>query len=910
MTRDPVCGMEVDGKKAKFSSARAGKKYYFCSKNCYDRFLEKEKCPISEKTIKKEQLKKAQIKTKITKNDKKIKNGPIKNETLENKKNEITENHGIKKIILPIKGMHCASCAANIEKSLKRVSGVKSANVNYASEKASVDYDSKLSNESDLENAVKKAGYGVLKNNGKTGTVALRVRGMSSQHCAGVVESSLRKLNGIRDIDVSFAIERAIIDFDPNKVNLEKIKKIIVDAGYEPEEFREDVDREKEARQKEISSLKIKFLVSFIFGMPLLYFVMGPQIGLAIPNFIDDNLILIQFFLTAPIMIAGYEFFLRGFRAVIKNRTANMDTLIALGTGAAYAYSLVLSILALLGNKNYTAHDMYYEIAGLLIMFILLGKLLEAIAKGKTSEAIRKLLGLQAKTAIVIRKGKEQEIPVDEVVVGDIIIVKPGGKIPVDGIIAEGNSSVDESMVTGESIPVEKTKGSKVIGATINKTGFFKFKATKVGKDTVLAHIVRMVEEAQGSKAPIQKLADVISSYFVPAVAIIGVLSALIWYFLGFGFVFALTIFIAVIIIACPCALGLATPTAIMMGTGLGAKQGILFKNAESLQLAKEISIIVFDKTGTLTKGKPEVTNIISIEKNMETEALKLAAIAEKRSEHPLAEAIINKAKKEKIKVDEPSKFNSVTGKGVEAFYKNNKILLGNRKLMHDNKIKISYMESEIAKLENEGKTVMLIAKNKNLAGLIAVADTLKENSKEAVKALHKIGKEIIMITGDNERTANAIAKQLGIERVLAGVLPQDKAAEIKKLQGKGRKVAMVGDGINDAPSLAQSDLGIAIGSGTDIAIETGDIVLIKNDLRDVVTAIDLSRFTLRKIKQNLFWAFFYNTAGIPIAAGILYPFTGFLLNPIIAGIAMAFSSVSVVGNTLLMRFYKAKIRV
>ena len=818
MPKDPICGMEVDKKKAKFSLVSKGKTYYFCSKNCYEKFLNRNKHSISKKTL----------------NEKSLKNKTIKNNKFEIKK-ELEGNESIKKIILPVKGMHCASCAMNIEKSLKRVSGVKNANVNYASEKVSVEYNSNLANESDLENAIKNAGYDVIKN-------------------------------------------------------------------------REDIDREKEARRKEIEGLKIKFFISLVLGLPLLYFVMGPQIGLTLPNIIERNLILIQFFLTTPIMIVGYEFFLRGFRAVIKNRTANMDTLIALGTGTAYIYSLALSIFAFLGSEDYTAHDMYYEIAGLLIMFILLGKYLEAIVKGKASEAIRKLLGLQAKTATVIRKGKEQKIPIEEVIVGDIIIVKPGEKIPVDGIIIDGHSSVDESMITGESIPVEKTKGSKVIGASINKTGFFKFKATKVGKDTVLAHIIKMVEEAQGSKAPIQKLADLISSYFVPAVAIIGLVSALIWYFLGFGFVFALTIFIAVLIIACPCALGLATPTAIMMGTGLGAKQGILFKNAESLQKAKEISIIVFDKTGTLTKGKPEVTNIVPIEKNTEHEVLKLAAIAEKRSEHPLAEAIVNKAKKEKIPIQEPKKFNSITGKGVEAFYRNNKILLGNRKLMQDNKIRISDIEGEIVKLENEGKTVMLVAQNKALIGLVAVADTLKENSKEAVSELHKMRKEIIMITGDNQRTANAIAKQLGIDRVLAEVLPQDKANEIKKLQGKGKKVAMVGDGINDAPALAQSDLGIAIGSGTDIAIETGDIVLIKSDLRDVVTAIDLSRFTLRKIKQNLFWAFFYNTAGIPIAAGILYPFTGFLLNPIIAGIAMAFSSVSVVGNTLLMNFYRKAI--
>jgi Cu+-exporting ATPase len=884
MTRDPVCGMEVDEKKAKFKLVRKGKKYYFCSKNCYDKFLNKGKVPIQKKTI--------------TSN---------KTNNIKRRKKESKEEK-IKKIILPIKGMHCASCAITIEKSLKKISGVKNANVNFASEKANVEYDAGKASEKDLEKAVEDAGYKVIKT-GKEGTVALRVRGMSSQHCAGIVESSLRKLDGVENVDASFAIERAIIDFDPSKVTIQQIKKTIIDAGYEPEEFVENVDREKEAREKEIKTLKIKFFISLILGLPLLYFVMAPHIGLAIPEFVEQHMAIIQFLLTTPIIVVGHDFYIKGFRVLIKNKTANMDTLVAIGTGAAYVYSLVVSVLIWSGNKNYGTNDLYYEIAGLLIMFILLGKYLEAIAKGKTSEAIRKLLSLQAKTAIVVRKGKEQKISVDDVVVNDIVIVKPGEKIAVDGIIVDGHSSVDESMITGESIPVEKSKGDKVIGATINKTGSFKFKATKVGKDTILSQIVKMVEEAQGSKAPIQKLADTISAYFVPAVVVIGIISFFIWYFLGLGFVFALTIFIAVLIIACPCALGLATPTAIMVGTGLGAKNGILFKSAESLQMAQKINAIVFDKTGTLTKGKPEVTDMISLEKNKEKDVLKFAAIAEKRSEHPLGEAILNKAKKEKIKVEEPKKFNSITGKGVEAFYKKNKILLGNRKLMEGNKIKISNFEDKIKKLEEEGKTVMLVALNKKPVGMIAVADTIKEYSKEAVKELHNMNKEIIMITGDNERTGKAIAKQLGIDRVLAEVLPQDKANEIKKLQKENKKVAMVGDGINDAPALAQADSGIAIGSGTDVAIETGDIVLIKDDLRDVVTAIDLSNYTMKKIKQNLFWAFFYNSVGIPIAAGILYPFTGWLLNPIIAGIAMAFSSVSVVSNTLLMRFYKSKLK-
>ena len=863
--KDPVCGMEVDEKKAKFMLVKDGKKYYFCSKNCYDEFLGGKKT---------EKSKESEDKTK--------------------------------KIILPIVGMHCASCAITIEKSIKKVHGVKDANVNYASEKATVEVDNEVK-EKDLEKAVESVGYKVIKT-GKEGQITLRVRGMSSQHCAGIVERSLKKLEGIENVDASFAIERAIIDFDPAKVTVGQIKKTIIDAGYEPEEYTDSSDREKEAREKEIKTLKTKFYISLVLSLPLLYFVMAPHIGLAIPTFVEENIALIQFLLTTPIIIVGHDFYIKGFRVLIKNKTANMDTLIAVGTGTAYLYSLVVSILIWTGNQNYGANDLYYEIAGLLIMFILLGKLLEAVAKGKTSEAIRKLLGLQAKTATVIRKGKEQKIPIDDVAAGDIVIVKPGEKVPVDGEVVDGHSSVDESMISGESIPVEKQKGDKVIGATINKTGSFKFKATKVGKDTVLSQIIKMVEEAQGSKAPIQRLADVISAYFVPGVVVIAILAFLVWYFLGLGFVFALTIFIAVLIIACPCALGLATPTAIMVGTGLGAKNGILFKNAESLQLAQKIQTIVFDKTGTLTKGEPEVTDIVSVEKDKGKEVLKLAAIAEKRSEHPLAEAIMSKAKKEKMKIEDPKKFNSITGKGVEAFYKKDKILLGNRKLMQDNKVDIKKIENRIKKLEREGKTAMLVAVNKKLIGVVAVADTLKENSEEAITKLHKMGKEIVMITGDNERTGKAIAKQVGIDRVLAEVLPEDKANKIKKLQSEGKNVAMVGDGINDAPALAQANLGIAIGSGTDVAIETGDIVLIKDDLRDVVTAIDLSNYTMRKIKQNLFWAFFYNIVGIPIAAGVLYPFTGWLLNPIIAGIAMAFSSVSVVSNTLLMRFYKPKI--
>jgi Cu+-exporting ATPase len=585
-----------------------------------------------------------------------------------------------------------------------------------------------------------------------------------------------------------------------------------------------------------------------------------------------------------------------------------MDTLIALGTGTAFLWSLASSILIWSGNPNYGRDDLYYEVAGLLIAFILLGRLLEALAKGRTSASIRKLLELQPKTALVVRDEREQEIPVEEVIVGDAIIVKPGGSVPVDGVILDGSSSVDQSLLTGESIPVEKNIGDEVIGGTMNKGGWLKFSATKVGKDTALAQIVRLVEEAQGSKAPVQRLADRVSAYFVPAVLAIGVVTFLAWYLSGSGLVFALTTFIAVVIIACPCALGLATPTAVMVGTGKGAENGILIRDAATLERACQVDTIVFDKTGTLTRGKPQVTDIIPLSNPYSSdEILKLAAAAEKRSEHHLSEAIISKAEERDISIPEVENFSAIPGKGVEAKYNDTAILVANRKLFADKGIDISTAEDRIRQLEGEGKTVVLVAAEGRVTGIIAVADTAKEFAAETVAELKRRGKQVIMITGDNRGSAESIAHNLGIDRVLAEVLPEDKAVEIKRLQEQGHTVAMVGDGINDAPALVQADVGIAIGSGTDIAIESGGIVLVKDDLRDVVRTLELSRYTMRKIKQNLFWAFSYNSLGIPIAAGILYPFTGFLLNPIIAGAAMAFSSVSVVTNSLSMRRYRLK---
>lgn len=737
------------------------------------------------------------------------------------------------------------------------------------------------------------------------------VIGVSGMHCAGCVltiENALKKTPGVLDAKVNFASEKAYVTYDTSETSLEKLYRVIKSAGYIPVEKKgATADLEQEAREKEIRILKIKFIVSIILAAPLMYFAMASGMNLPLFGWIKDNIALVQFLLATPVMLAGYQFFTRGVSAVIKTKAANMDTLVSLGVGSAYVYSVYASVAIWLGSTAFSTDNLYYEVAAFLIAFILLGKLLEAIVKGKTSEAIRKLVGLQPKTAVVLRDGQEKEIPIEDVLVGDIVIVKPGQKIPVDGVVIEGRSVVDESMLTGESIPVEKTVGSQVVGATINKTGSFKFKATKVGKDTALAQIIKLVEEAQGSKAPIQELADKISAYFVPAVVLIGFSAFGIWMLAGNGFLFSLTIFISVLIIACPCALGLATPTAVMVGTGLGAENGILIKSAEALQAAHKIDAIVFDKTGTLTKGEPRVTDIISYDTSQE-EVLKLAASVEKNSEHPLGEAIVKCAEEKKITLSEVKDFNSIPGKGVYAKIDKQEVFLGNLKLMEEKNISAAKTLNDLQKLQDEGKTAMLVAKNNGIVGIVAVADTLKKFSKEAVEKLKKMKKRVIMITGDNKRTAEAIGKELGIVQVLSEVLPKDKSAEIKKLQDKGLKVAMVGDGINDAPALAQADIGIAIGSGTDIAIESADIVLIKDDIRDVVMAMELSEYTMKKIKQNLFWAFFYNTIGIPVAAGILYPFTGFLLNPMLAGAAMAFSSVSVVTNSLLMRGYKRKI--
>ena len=752
----------------------------------------------------------------------------------------------------------------------------------------------------------------------KNTKLILKIAGMHCASCAVNIENTLKKEEGVFEVNVNFASEKVSLEYDPNIISLEKIAKIISDLGYKliiegPEEEKLSIDREKEAREKEIKDLRKRFIISLIFGIPLLYFSMGWMIGLPIPAIENVALqVLIQLILTTPVIIVAFKLYTSGIKGLL-HKAPNMDSLIFIGTSAAYFYSIAISLAVWFKIGNYGVENLYYEITAFILVFILLGKYLEAITKGKTSEALKKLIGLQPKIARIEREGKEIEIPIEEVQPGDIVIVRPGEKIPVDGIVVEGISAVDEKVITGESMPVTKRKGDEVIGATMNQSGMLKFKATKVGKETMLAQIIKIVEEAQASKAPIQLLADKVSLYFVPAVIVIAILAFGIWFLLaGMPFVFALTILITVLIIACPCALGLATPTAIMVGTGLGAENGILIKGAEALETAHKLEVVIFDKTGTLTKGEPDVADVVSFSEYEEREVLKFAAIAEKGSEHPIGEAIVKGAKERKIEIENGENYETIAGKGIKCKYKEKWISVGSRGFMRDNNITVGKeTESGLQKLENEGKTVVLVGFDDKIIGAVAVADTLEEFSTQAIEQLKKMKKEIWLISGDNERTAKAIANQVGIDenKIMAQVLPGEKAEKVKELQGKGKIVAFVGDGINDAPALVQADVGIAIGSGTDVAMETGDIILIKDDLRDVVTAIDLSGYTIRKIRQNLFWAFFYNVVGIPIAAGILYPFFGFLLNPMIAAAAMAFSSVSVVSNSLSMKRYKPRIK-
>ena len=819
--------------------------------------------------------------------------------------------------IYKITGMTCAACAKAVERVVKKLDGVEEQNVNIATEKLNIVYDRSKVNFDDIKCVIEKAGYGVEVEEENKG-IELKIEGMTCAACAKAVERVGKKLEGVESISVNIATDKANVIYNPAKVKLSQIKAAIEKAGYKPigEEKKISVDEDKLKKEKEMKTLFTKFIIATIFAIPLFYIAMGPMIPKPfgpwpLPEIINPmnntlNYALIQLLLVIPVMGAGYKFYIHGFKSLF-SKSPNMDTLVAIGTSAAFLYSVYTTIQ--IANGKITGmhhHQLYYESAGIIIALILLGKYFESRSKGKTSEAIKKLMGLQPKTAILIINGTEVETPIDEVMVGDIILVKPGEKIPVDGTVIEGNTSVDESMLTGESIPVEKNVGSKVTGASINKNGSIKFRAEKVGSDTALAQIVKLVEDAQGTKAPIAKLADTVSGYFVPIVMTIAVVSALLWWiFGGKDIVFVLTIFISILVIACPCALGLATPTAIMVGTGKGAENGILIKGGEALELSHKINTIIFDKTGTITEGKPKVTDIITSEGIEEGYLLEIATSAEKNSEHPLGEAIVRYGMEKDINFKNLENFKAIPGHGIEVIIDNKKILLGNRKLMNERNISLLNLENKSDELAREGKTPMYISIDNNIGGIIAVADVVKESSKKAIETLHEMGIKVAMVTGDNKKTASAIASQVGIDIVLAEVLPEDKSQEVKKLQEKGNFVAMVGDGINDAPALAKADIGIAIGSGTDVAMESADIVLMRSDLMDVPNAIKLSNATIKNIKQNLFWAFGYNTIGIPVAAGLLYIFGGPLLNPMIAAAAMSLSSVSVVTNALRLKKFK-----
>ncbi|WP_294129480.1 heavy metal translocating P-type ATPase [uncultured Clostridium sp.] len=802
-----------------------------------------------------------------------------------------------------ISGMTCSACANRIEKVVSKMDGVKEANVNFATETLTVNYDDKVITKADIEQKVEKIGFKIQKN---IQSHTYKIEGMTCSACANRVEKVTKKMTGVESAVVNFATEKLSVSYDADAISFGDIKAKVEKAGYKL--IREDEQKVEEKRKKldEKGKLLWRLVLSLIFAVPLLTITMGHMIGMPLPKIIDPminplNFAMIQLVLTIPVMIIGYKFYYIGYKNLFK-LSPNMDSLIAIGTSAAFIYSLYGTYKIYTGHGSY-AMSLYYEAAVTILALITLGKYLEAISKGKTSQAIKKLMGLAPKTAIIVRDGKELVIPIDEVIVGDIVIVKPGEKLPVDGEVIEGATAVDEAMLTGESIPVEKTIGSKVIGASINKTGFIKYKATKVGKDTALSQIIKLVEDAQGSKAPIAKMADIIASYFVPIVIGLAILASIGWLIAGENGVFALTIFISVLVIACPCALGLATPTAIMVGTGKGAEYGVLIKGGEALEITHQIDTIVFDKTGTITEGKPVVTDIITSTIS-EDELLAIAASSEKGSEHPLGEAIVKGAEERNIKFKEISNFKAIPGHGIQVEIEGKTILLGNKKLMDENSIEVGDLGVKSDKLANEGKTPMYIAVNNRLEGIIAVADTVKPSSKEAIENLHKMGIKVAMITGDNKKTAHSIAKQVGIDIVLAEVLPEDKANEVKKLQETGSKVAMVGDGINDAPALAQADIGIAIGTGTDVAIESANIVLMKGDLKDVATAIKLSKATIRNIKQNLFWAFGYNVLGIPVAMGVLHIFGGPLLNPMIGAAAMSLSSVSVLANALRLRSF------
>jgi P-type Cu+ transporter len=840
----------------------------------------------------------------------------------------------LSEIHLPVSGMTCASCVSHVERALKELPGIKSVAVNLAANKTNLTYNPDQVRIEDIKYAIESAGYSV-----PTSELTLDVRGMTCASCVGHIERALKEIPGVEAVTVSLGLNTARVAYIPGLTTSAAMKRAIREVGYEAADRHEGadaLDREQQAREEEIRRQGRNLLVAGVVGLVVMigtfYDMIGP-LQAFIPEWLSYKWLL--GLLTTPIVFGpGRQFFTNSWRG-LKHGMTDMNLLYATGIGASYGIAVINTIFPEAGFGGEGA--VFFESAALLTTFIVLGRWLEALTRGRTSEAIRKLMKLQPKIARLVKDGEEVEVPSDEVEINDLILVRPGESIPVDGMVADGYSAVDESMLTGESLPVEKHAGDLVIGGTMNKTGAFRFTATKVGKDTALAQIIKLVEEAQASKAPIQKLADWVAGHFILGVHLLAVVVFTFWFFFGFQmffnpessfilspyrlgeigvFGFALLLSVTVLVISCPCAVGLATPSAMMAGTGKAAEYGILFKGAEAIETATKLTTIVFDKTGTLTKGEPSVTDVIvstgfaAPEKRLtEDELLIYAASAEVNSEHPLGEAIVKGARERALNLAEARSFDSIPGHGIVAEVKGRQVLLGNRKLMQEKGVSFASFIKQAEVLESEGKTVMFIAVDGSPSGLVAVADTLKENTTEAVRRLHKLGLETIMITGDNRRTAEAIARQVGIDRVLAEVLPQDKAEEVSQLQARGKKVAMVGDGVNDAPALAKADIGMAIGSGTDVAKETGDVILIKDDIRDVVVALEIAKATMRKVKQNLFWAFIYNSLGIPIGAGLLYPFAALVISPELAGLMMALSSVSVTLNTLLLKGFKPKSR-
>ncbi len=886
MAKDPVCGMEVTSPSSHYT-VYDGVKYEFCSPDCKTKFEADPKKYVG------------------TNKSKESSRGNSSQETVH--------------VQIPIVNLDCATCALTIEKGVKQLDGVKKISVNVATGNAYVEYKPSITNSKQIIDAIKRSGY-------RTGqsTLTLKIGGMYCASCVTKIEKDLSSKPGVISASVDLASETALVQYIPSEVNISEIKNSIESLGYTVrdgaggeagEKHREGETRDESeiAHEQEYKKLMHKFIFAAVVSVPVVFFSYPNLFGISdlmrIGSASAEYISLAMAVVSLIVMFYSGSQFFTGAIAAFRSRSANMNTLVASGISAAWLYSTV-AVLFPEAFPSKVLAGQFYDVVAVVIALVILGLALEVRAKGKSSEAIKKLIGLQAKTAKVVRGDKEMDIPVEEVVLDDIVIVRPGEKIPVDGVVIDGSSTIDESMITGEPIPVEKRSGDEVIGATINKTGSFKFKATKVGKDTALAQIIGMVQQAQSSKAPIQRVVDEISGYFAPAVMILAVVSFIIWYDFGPqpNLVFALIVLVTTLVIACPCALGIATPISLMVGVGKGAENGILIRSGAALETAQKLDTIVLDKTGTITKGKPALTDVIAVNGFGENEILSLAASVEKASEHPLAEAIINGAQERKLPIDETESFDAIPGKGVEAEVKGRHVLLGNSKLMKELSIEIRALDEKTRQLGEDGKTPMYVAVDKRLAGIVAVADTIKEDSKTAVAQLQKMGLEVVMITGDNELTAKAIARQVGITRVFADVLPEDKAHNVQKIQMEGKKVAMVGDGINDAPALAQADIGLAIGTGTDVAIEASDITLIKGNLGGVVAAIDISRATMKNVRQNLFGAFFYNVLGLPVAMGVLYPFFGILLSPIIAGAAMAFSSVTVVTNANRLRAYKMRM--